>query len=798
MSMKFCIRYTLAWGAFIAHLCLGGNTISTENSLNGVDNWLHEQQNPLEKLEIDGFTTKISYFPGDIVHFKTSAQPWAHSFKIEIYRLGYYKGLGARLVSTMRFTKNPEVLTSGQKDTFEIIDQPACLFDEESRLTDCSNWHTTAQWSIPVNAVSGVYVALPIHEEPRTYYGSYIPFVIRKRQKVGGKQDMLFKTADTTWVAYNRYGDYNLYRGTSFAWSKPDTRADKASYNRPFSNRMAQPMGYEINFVFGAEYPMIYWLEKHGYDVSYCASQDVETMHQDGTLLNYKTILSVGHDEYWTGGMKAAHEHARDHGVHLAFFSGNEAFWRVVWEEDTLKSKQLTGGGVNSAVIIDSATKEKVALEPKRVFVCRKESHDMVSPATPEDWTGTFRDPRFRPAEPESLLTGQNFMVNGIRDDAMTVTAEDAELRFWRNTTFAPSRPGQHSSVDWTDPDKIHQDRVVYRSSDSLLGYEWDTFPTRGWRHPGLIPLSTTHVELTNFLVENYGTSFEGSGTATHRLSLYRHYNYASDKHGRYHGKYTDKIVCFANAFMHTHYPHLTSTSLVFGAGTIQWSWALSEKRDGSKIAPDRDIQQATLNLFADMGVFPGSFVADMTPPLVFPKISTDVYPPSSKIAGAHQKEIIHHGDGVKEVLIEVRGLAKDDERSGGRVAAVEVSADGGKTWVMAAGRRHWHHTFNLNYEEAEILPANFSSVLLADEAATRWLRGSILDKNGARCHGENAKRCSVLVLSRAIDDSGWHEEVDALSALCGLLHKPAEHKNILGRDGISHLQNARIVDITF
>ena len=42
--------------------------------------------------------------------------------------------------------------------------------------------------------------------------------------------------------------------------------------------------------------------------------------------------LSVGHDEYWSGGQRANVEAARDAGVHLAFFSGNEVFWKTRWE----------------------------------------------------------------------------------------------------------------------------------------------------------------------------------------------------------------------------------------------------------------------------------------------------------------------------------------------------------------------------------------------------------------------------------------------------------------------------------
>ena len=39
-----------------------------------------------------------------------------------------------------------------------------------------------------------------------------------------------------------------------------------------------------------------------------------------------------GHDEYWSAGQRANVEAARDAGVDLAFFSGNEVYWKTRWE----------------------------------------------------------------------------------------------------------------------------------------------------------------------------------------------------------------------------------------------------------------------------------------------------------------------------------------------------------------------------------------------------------------------------------------------------------------------------------
>ena len=77
---------------------------------------------------------------------------------------------------------------------------------------------------------------------------------------------------------------------------------------------------------------MVRWLERNGYDVSYTTG--VDTDRRGAELLEHKAFLSVGHDEYWSGDQRANVEAARDAGVNLAFFSGNEVFWKTRWETE--------------------------------------------------------------------------------------------------------------------------------------------------------------------------------------------------------------------------------------------------------------------------------------------------------------------------------------------------------------------------------------------------------------------------------------------------------------------------------
>ena len=85
---------------------------------------------------------------------------------------------------------------------------------------------------------------------------------------------------------------------------------------------------------------MVRWLERNGYDVSYFTGVDSDRLGAE--IREHRAFLSVGHDEYWSGGQRANVEAARDAGVNLAFFSGNEVFWKTRWDERAPDAGLLT------------------------------------------------------------------------------------------------------------------------------------------------------------------------------------------------------------------------------------------------------------------------------------------------------------------------------------------------------------------------------------------------------------------------------------------------------------------------
>ena len=618
------------------------NSIVRENRLPG-DPATEWDINGWGDPTIQGFGHDISINHGETIFFKIKTD--ATDYRIDVFRMGFYGGMGARRVDTIE----PSV------DLPQL--QPECVRDPATHLYDCGDWAVSASWQAPPNATSGIYFARLVRQDtcpggwradnsrespaekptasPHAYgalghgglanalrepRASHIYFVVRDDN---GGSEILFQTADTTWQAYNRYGGHRTYG--QLDPDNPRThggppRAYKVSYNRPFETRHYRA----VNMVFNSEYPFIRWLEANGYDVSYFTGLDSDRRGHE--ILKHRLFLSVGHDEYWSLQQRQHVEAARDAGVHLAFFSGNEVFWKTRWEPG-----------------IDASG------EAHRTLVTYKETHDnaKIDPVA-DVWTGTWRDARpFNPEgpQPENALTGTIFTVNAWRNDPLIVPAEYAALRFWRHTEVANLKPGERA--------------VLLKG---LLGHEWDEDLENGFRPPGLFRLSETTIDNVSY-VQDHGTVYD-SGTATHHLTLYRH----------------------------------ASGALVFGAGTVQWSWGLDAHHDtetgvppesanssSTRVGvdpngPDRNIQQATVNLFADMEVQPATLQQDLTSA----SASSDEEPPTSTV------RVPGSGATLPRSTMVIRGTAQD--AGSGQVAAVEVSLENGVSWHPACGREAWNY----------------------------------------------------------------------------------------------------------
>jgi hypothetical protein len=103
-------------------------------------------------LENQGFATDISVNHGETVHFKIKTN--ATQYRLEIYRLGYYlNGEGARRIDTVGVGPLPQP-----------VPQSPDQIDPATGLLSCSLWSESTSWSVPGDAVSGIYFAKVIRE----------------------------------------------------------------------------------------------------------------------------------------------------------------------------------------------------------------------------------------------------------------------------------------------------------------------------------------------------------------------------------------------------------------------------------------------------------------------------------------------------------------------------------------------------------------------------------------------------------------------------------------------------------
>lgn len=385
------------------------NPVAQENCQPGTDDWIVDVPG-----EIEGYTSLDSVNIGDSLDFFVNTS--AASYDLMIYRLGYYGGLGGRLVQTF-------MALPGNR-------QPACIDAADTGLVSCSNWSVSHSITIPGDWVSGVYVGKLV----RTDGGgaNYVLFVVRDDNR---KTDILYQQSFATYHTTNSYGGKTLYESSSNTCLTVTgtNRAVKVSFNRPSFSAMADPTTF-----FRAEFGFVRWLEAQGYDVSYSTTQDTHRSGKPGEknhLLDHQVFLEVGHDEYWSQEMRDAITAARDAGVHIGIFSGNTGYWRVRFEPDP-----ITG-------------------EPDSVMVSYKTT--IGGPPDPSgNPTTTWRDPSGA-NDPEATLLGAQYIgANESFYFPLRVTAEQAKDPTFRHTGLDQMPPNTYINV-----------------GEEIVGWEWDALP---------------------------------------------------------------------------------------------------------------------------------------------------------------------------------------------------------------------------------------------------------------------------------------------------------------------------------
>ncbi len=294
------------------------SVVAIENQRTGTRGW---EIRSAPGRAIAGYASEVSVAPGDVVHLHVSTRRPAY-YRIAVYRIGWYRGAGGRRIGCVPGCAADRIGTA----------QPTPAPNAATGLLRLQ-WPVTDEFQVGRNWPSGYYLAnLTLTRGRAAGRGSWVPFVVRatpgqtSTQTSAQGSAILVQAAVNTWQAYNRWGGRSLY------WNHTGVGDDHVSFDRPYDQRGTPRFaGAEANLPQAWEFPLVRFLERFGYDVSY--TTDVDTDRHPTELLRHRLVMTAGHDEYWTTTMRTAFELARDAGVNLAFMGANTAHWQMRYED---------------------------------------------------------------------------------------------------------------------------------------------------------------------------------------------------------------------------------------------------------------------------------------------------------------------------------------------------------------------------------------------------------------------------------------------------------------------------------
>jgi hypothetical protein len=281
------------------------NPIADENALAGTGAW---QITLASTVQIQVYADSVSRAPGQTITFFVSTQVALTSYSVSLFRLGWYGGTGGCLKATIAGLIG-QAQGYWNDSTQQLVNCPTAIIDNTTHLIE-AGWSSSTSWTVPGNAVTGVYMALFTDANG---YQTVVTFVVTGNPTA----DYAVLHADTTEAAYNNWGGWSLY-------TNPGVGV-KVSLNRPLTSPGNSGV---LNFELAA----VHWLERQGYNLSYLSHGDVST--NASILLSYKAILIAGHNEYWTREVRARMEQASLSGIGLAFLGANASYWQMRFEAD--------------------------------------------------------------------------------------------------------------------------------------------------------------------------------------------------------------------------------------------------------------------------------------------------------------------------------------------------------------------------------------------------------------------------------------------------------------------------------
>jgi hypothetical protein len=268
--------------------------------------------------------------PGDPLSlYVTTTAP---RFTVTAFRLGWYGGDRAR-----RVWSSPSLQGRNQAAAVTIAGRMVTTGWSPSTTVDTIGWP------------EGTYLLLLADSRGLR---KYVPLTVRS-QSVAGRLVLL--NAVTTYQAYNAWGGHSLYGGPGHDFA---TRSSKVSFDRPYDGNGAR-------ILTQYEHPVISEAERGDLPLAYLTSMELDG--DPHSLDGARGLVSLGHDEYWTVGMRRTATTARDAGTNLAFLGANSVYWRIRLEPSVLGADRVVVGYKSAAqdpVTNDASTTAKWREDP--------------------------------------------------------------------------------------------------------------------------------------------------------------------------------------------------------------------------------------------------------------------------------------------------------------------------------------------------------------------------------------------------------------------------------------------------
>ncbi len=281
--------------------------VVAENQLPGTIDWVMSATS-----RIYGYCDRVSAVRGEVVTVFVDPPPVP--YRIELYRMGYYGGLGGRLVW------RSNLMAGGPR-------QPPPSVSPGTNMVEC-HWRPTMRVRIDDSWNAGAYLFKLTGADNGATAG-YIPFCVRDDDSTAAFAVM---HSVTTWQAYNAFGGRSLYVGPGtvrVGEAGAANRSRVVSFDRPYDQR-----GWGAPDFTGNEFPLIFLAESLGLDVTYLTDLDLHAV--PGRLARHRCLFSLGHDEYWSSAMRDGAAEALAQGVNLAFLGANAVYRHIRLEPSPL------------------------------------------------------------------------------------------------------------------------------------------------------------------------------------------------------------------------------------------------------------------------------------------------------------------------------------------------------------------------------------------------------------------------------------------------------------------------------